>query len=429
LKKKILIISYYWPPAGGPGVQRWLKFAKYLPEFNISPVLFVPENANYPINDNSLNSEVSKDLEIIKLPIFELSNFFPSLKSLNSIRSGNISKNKNQSILQKVVFFIRGNFFIPDMKIFWKRNSVNFLKNYLSENNIETIITTGPPHSIHLIGLELKRKLNINWISDFRDPWVNLNYLNRFHLLPFVKEYHKRLRDKVINNSDAVIVTSKRLKDLYSEINSSIFQVTNGYDYNKPVIKLDKKFSISHVGSLYNERNPEFLWDIIDELSENLQGFKEDLQINLIGNNNKKIKQNLSKRVFNDCVVCYDYVEHKKAIEFMCSSQVLLMLEVDDDESSYAIPGKLFDYLNSNRPIISIGPEKSEVREILSNTGSGKFFNYKDYNSLKLYIEKLYENYVNNLSFSENNYNIDNYNRKNLTSKLVEVINKIGLKK
>ena len=429
MKKKILIISYYWPPAGGPGVQRWLKFAKYLPEFNISPVLFVPENANYPINDNSLKSEVSKDLEIIKLPIFELSNFFPSLKSLNSIRSGNISKNKNQSILQKVVFFIRGNFFIPDMKIFWKRNSVNFLKKYLSENNIETIITTGPPHSIHLIGLELKRKLNINWISDFRDPWVNLNYLNRFHLLPFVKEYHKKLRDKVINNSDAVIVTSKRLKDLYSEINSSIFQVTNGYDYNKPVIKLDKKFSISHVGSLYNERNPEFLWDIIDELSENLQGFKKDLQINLIGNNNKKIKQNLSKRVFNDCVVCYDYVEHKKAIEFMCSSQVLLMLEVDDDESSYAIPGKLFDYLNSNRPIISIGPEQSEVREILSNTGSGKFFDYKDYNSLKLYIEKLYENYVNNLSSSDNNYNIDNYNRKNLTSKLVEVINKIGLKK
>ena len=429
MKKKILIISYYWPPAGGPGVQRWLKFAKYLPEFNISPVLFVPENANYPINDNSLKSEVSKDLEIIKLPIFELSNFFPSLKSLNSIRSGNISKNKNQSILQKVVFFIRGNFFIPDMKIFWKRNSVNFLKNYLSENNIETIITTGPPHSIHLIGLELKRKLNINWISDFRDPWVNLNYLNRFHLLPFVKEYHKKLRDKVINNSDAVIVTSKRLKDLYSEINSSIFQVTNGYDYNKPVIKLDKKFSISHVGSLYNERNPEFLWDIIDELSENLQGFKKDLQINLIGNNNKKIKQNLSKRVFNDCVVFFDYVEHKKAIEFMCSSQVLLMLEVDDDESSYAIPGKLFDYLNSNRPIISIGPEQSEVREILSNTDSGKFFEYKDYNSLKLYIEKLYENYVNNLSSSNNNYNIDNYNRKNLTSKLVEVINKIVLKK
>tara|TARA_S200000501_G_scaffold345882_1_gene358893 strand:- start:64 stop:1353 length:1290 start_codon:yes stop_codon:yes gene_type:complete len=429
LKKKILIISYYWPPAGGPGVQRWLKFAKYLPEFNISPVLFVPENANYPINDNSLKSEVSKDLEIIKLPIFELSNFFPSLESLNSIRSGNISKNKNQSILQKVVFFVRGNFFIPDMKIFWKRNSVNFLKKYLSENNIETIITTGPPHSIHLIGLELKRKLNINWISDFRDPWVNLNYLNRFHLLPFVKEYHKKLRDKVINNSDAVIVTSKRLKDLYSEINSSIFQVTNGYDYNKPVIKLDKKFSISHVGSLYNERNPEFLWDIIEELSENLQGFKKDLQINLIGNNNKKIKQNLSKRVFNDCVVCFDYVEHKKAIEFMCSSQVLLMLEVDDDESSYAIPGKLFDYLNSNRPIISIGPEQSEVREILSNTGSGKFFDYKDYNSLKLYIEKLYENYVNNLSSSDNNYKIDIYNRKNLTSKLVEVIIKIGLKK
>ena len=428
MKKRVLIISYYWPPAGGPGVQRWLKFVKYLPEFNISPVLFVPKNANYPINDNSLKSEVSNDLEIIKLPIFELSNFFPRLKSLNSIRSGNISKNKNQSILQKIIFFMRGNLFIPDMKIFWKRNSVNFLENYISENSIETIVTTGPPHSLHLIGLELKRKLNIKWISDFRDPWVNLNYLNRFHLMPSVKKFHKKLRDKVINNSDAVIVTSKRLKELYSKINSNIFQVTNGYDYNKPVTELDKKFSISHVGSLYNERNPDFLWDIIDELSENIHGFKKDLQINLIGNNNNKIKQELSKREFKNCIVYHDYVEHKKAIEFMCSSQVLLILEVDDDESSYAIPGKLFDYLNSNRPIISIGPEKSEVREILSDTDTGKFFNYKDYNSLKLYIEKLYKNYLNNFSSSKNNRNIDEYHRKNLTSKLVEIINKIDCK-
>ena len=424
MKKKILIISYYWPPAGGPGVQRWLKFAKYLPEFNMSPVLFVPENANYPIKDNSLNSEISKDLEIIKLPIFELSSFLPRLRSLNSIRSGNISKNKNQSILKKVFFFIRGNFFIPDMKIFWKRNSVNFLENYISENNIETIVTTGPPHSLHLIGLELKRKLHINWISDFRDPWVNLNYLNRFHLLPSTKKYHKKLRDNVINNSDAVIVTSNRLKELFSKINPNIFQVTNGYDFNKPAVKLDKKFSISHIGSLYNERNPEFLWDIIEDLSENINGFKKDLQINLIGNNDKKMKQKLSKREFNNCIVYHDYVEHKKAIEFMCSSQVLLMLEVDDDESSYAIPGKLFDYLNSNRPIISIGPEQSEIREILSNTGSGKFFNYNDYNSLKFHFEKLYKDYLNNNGSSKNNQNIGLYHRKNLTSKLVDIIKK-----
>ena len=122
----------------------------------------------------------------------------------------------------------------------------------------------------------------------------------------------------------------------------------------------------------------------------------------------------------------HDYVEHKKAIEFMCSSQVLLMLEVDDNESSYAIPGKLFDYLNSNRPIISIGPEQSEVREILYNTGSGKSFNYKDYNSLKFYVEELYKNYLNNVSSSKNIRNTDVYHRKNLTSKLVEIINKIG---
>ena len=428
MKKRILIISYYWPPAGGPGVQRWLKFVKYLPEFNIYPVLFVPENANYPIYDKSLNREVSQDCEIVKFPIFEISNFFPNLSSLNSIRSGNVSKNKNQSLLQKFIFFLRGNLFIPDMKVFWKRNSVKFLENYLSENRIDTIITTGPPHSLHLIGYELKRKLNIKWISDFRDPWLHLNYLNRFHLLPFVKESHRKLRDKVLCNSDAVIVTSNRLKNLFSEINQNVYEITNGYDYKLQDEELDEKFSISHIGSLYDERNPDFLWDIIDELSKNIDGFKKDLQINLIGNNSKKIKKQLSSREFNECIKFHDYLEHKKSIKLMSSSQVLLILEVDDDGASYAIPGKLFDYLNSNRPIVSIGPEKSDVKDILSKTSSGKFFNYKDYNSLKFHLEKLYENYKHNLSDKNNRKNIEIYHRKNLTSKLVEVISKVAKK-
>ena len=189
--KRVLIISYYWPPSGGPGVQRWLKFVKYLPEYNIEPILFVPKNANYPLIDNSLADQVDTDLKVISHPITEISKFLPKFEFLKSARAGNISIPANQSFFQKVFFFIRGNLFIPDMKIFWKSSSVNFLSDYLPKNNIDTIITTGPPHSVHLIGLELKRKLNINWISDFRDPWVNLNYLNRFHLLSSSKKSTK----------------------------------------------------------------------------------------------------------------------------------------------------------------------------------------------------------------------------------------------
>ena len=420
MKKKVLIISYYWPPSGGPGVQRWLKFVKYLPEFNIEPILFIPKNANYPLLDKSLSDDVNKDLKVIQFPITEISGFLPKFKFLNSVRSGNISKPHNQSLLQKIIFFIRGNLFIPDMKIFWKSSSVNFLSDYLPKNNIETIITTGPPHSVHLIGLELKRKLNINWISDFRDPWVKLNYLNRFHLLPFSRKSHISLRNKVLINSNAVIVTSERLKDLFSNITSNIYKITNGFDYIIKENNLDNKFSISHIGSLYPERNPKFLWDSLEELFEG--SFKKDLQINFIGNTSEKIKKELSKRKFHNHVRFYDYVDYNRALELMCSSQALLMIEVNDEESSYAIPGKLFDYLNSKRPIISIGPNISEVSEILNNTNSGKFFNYHDKRNLKLYINQLYKSYKNGTNIISDKSKIDMFKRINLTKKLSEVI-------
>ena len=416
----MLIISYYWPPSGGPGVQRWLKFVKYLPEFNIEPILFIPKNANYPLLDKSLSDDVNKDLKVIQFPITEISGFLPKFKFLNSVRSGNISKPHNQSLLQKIIFFIRGNLFIPDMKIFWKSSSVNFLSDYLPKNNIDTIITTGPPHSVHLIGLELKRKLNINWISDFRDPWVKLNYLNRFHLLPFSRKSHISLRNKVLINSNAVIVTSERLKDLFSNITSNIYKITNGFDYIIKESNLDNKFSISHIGSLYPERNPKFLWDSLEELFEG--SFKKDLQINFIGNTSEKIKKELSRRKFHNHVRFYDYVDYNRALELMCSSQALLMIEVNDEESSYAIPGKLFDYLNSKRPIISIGPNISEVSEILNNTNSGKFFNYDDKRNLKLYINKLYKSYKNGTNIISDKSKIDMFKRINLTKKLSEVI-------
>ena len=425
MDKKVLIISYYWPPAGGPGVQRWMKFVKYLPEYNIKPILYIPENPNYPIYDYSLNDEVSEKLEIIKNPITEISNIISNSKSLNLIRSGNIPNPKEQSLFQRLLFFIRGNLFIPDMKILWKNKSIDFIENYLSKTKIDVVITTGPPHSLHLIGYELKKRLNIKWISDFRDPWVNLNYLNRFHLLPSVKRRHKKLRDKVLINSNSVIVTSEKLKKLYKEIAPNIFKITNGYDYEYSTVNIDSKFSISHIGSLYPERNPKYLWDIIDEICINNEEFRSNLQINFIGNTSEKIIKYLSNKTFKSCVKFYDYVDYKRAIEFMCSSQILLMVEVNDNDSSYAIPGKLFDYLNSKRPIIAIGPDRSEVNQILYDTNAGKFFNYNESINLKLHIENLYNQYeMGSISYDAKNISI--YRRKNLTEELSKIINKVS---
>ena len=420
--KKVLIITYYWPPAGGPGVQRWLNFVKFLPENNIEPVLFIPKDPNYPIIDESLCKEIDSNLSIIKFPINEISNFLPKYNFLNSIRSGNVPVPKRQSLFQKLLFFIRGNLFIPDMKLFWIKKSADFLKNYLKKNKIETIITTGPPHSTHLIGLDLKNTLNINWIADFRDPWVNLNYLNRFHLLSSTKKRHKELRDKVLNNADTIIVTSERLRKLYKKFSTNVFNITNGYNHNKYKIELDEKFSISHIGSLYDERNPSFLWDVIEEMYEDIDNFKNDFQINLIGNTSKKIKNNLNTKKFHSCINYYDYVNHNHSIQLMGSSQALLMIEANDFESSYAIPGKLFEYLNSRRPIIAVGPSKSDVSKILSKTKSGKFFCYNEGSYLKRYLQEIYDNYkLGRKQFKSKG--IELYDRRNLTKRLAKILN------
>jgi len=174
--KKVLVVTYYWPPAGGPGVQRWLKFVKYLPEFGIEPHVYVPQNPNYPIVDETLLCEPNPAIHIIKQPIFEpyaLGKII-SKKKTNRISSGIITE-KNMSWMEKFLLFVRGNLFIPDARVFWVKPSYTYLKNYLIEQKIDTLITTGPPHSLHLIGLRLKKELKINWIADFRDPWTTIS--------------------------------------------------------------------------------------------------------------------------------------------------------------------------------------------------------------------------------------------------------------
>lgn len=174
--KKVLIITYYWRPAGGPGVQRWLKFVKYLRDFNIEPIIYAPENPTYPIIDTKIGDDLPSDIQIIKYPIWEpykLSSVFSKNKT-QKISSGIIPR-KKISLTEKIMLWIRGNLFIPDARKFWVKPSVAFLSEFIQNNDIQTIITTSPPHSIHLIGYYLKRKFpDIKWITDFRDPWTTI---------------------------------------------------------------------------------------------------------------------------------------------------------------------------------------------------------------------------------------------------------------
>ncbi|EIA08046.1 glycosyltransferase family 4 protein [Flavobacterium frigoris] len=425
--KKVLIITYYWPPAGGPGVQRWLKFVKYLPDFGVQPIVYIPENPTYPIIDDNLVKEVSDKVIILKHKIFEpyqLASFFSKNKT-RKISSGIIPNQKKQSFLDKLLLLIRGNLFIPDARVFWVKPSVRFLEKYIIENNIDTIVTSGPPHSLHLIGLELKHKLRIKWVADFRDPWTTIGYHKSLRLSNYAAKKHLFLEHKVLNSADTIIVTSKTTKTEFEAITSRPIEViTNGYD-NEVVEKqvLDVKFSLAHIGSFLSDRNPGILWESLVELLSEILDFKKNLEIKLIGAVSQEVLETITQYGLDPYLNNLGYVSHGEAIAHQKKSQLLLLIEINSKETRSIIPGKLFEYMVSNRPIIAIGPNGSDFAEIITNTNTGVFFDYSEKEKLKKVILDSYNQYLDG-KLQSNGVGLQKYSRRSLTKQLVELLNK-----
>jgi glycosyltransferase involved in cell wall biosynthesis len=425
--KKLLIITYYWPPAGGPGVQRWLKFVKYLPDFGVQPIVYVPENPTYPIVDENLVNEVSDKAIILKHKIFEpyqLASFFSKNKT-KKISSGIIPNQKRQSFLDKMFLWIRGNLFIPDARIFWVKPSVAFLEKYILENDIDTIVTSGPPHSLHLIGLRLKHTLNVKWFADFRDPWTTIGYHKSLRLSNYAAKKHKKLERQVLNTADTIIVTSNTTKTEFQAItNKPIEVITNGYD-TENVVKhaLDAKFSLAHIGSFLSERNPKILWECLVELITEIPDFGSHLEIKLIGAVSPEVLETIAQFELKPYLKTLGYVSHSEAIAQQRKSQVLLLIEINSQDTKSIIPGKLFEYMVSGRPIIAIGPEGSDFAEIIYNTNTGVFFDYSEKMKLKSVLLGFYNQFLEGKLHS-NALGLQQYSRKSLTEKLVEILHK-----
>jgi hypothetical protein len=425
-QKKILIITYYWPPAGGPGVQRWLKFVKYLPDFGVQPIVYIPENPTYPIVDENLIAEVSDQAIILKHTIFEpyqLASFLSKNKT-KKMNSGIIPNQKKQSFLDKTFLWIRGNLFIPDARVFWVKSSVAYLEKYIVENNIDTIVTSGPPHSLHLIGLELKQKLDLKWFADFRDPWTTIGYHKSLRLSSFAAKKHKVLEHQVLNTADTIIVTSKTTKVEFQAITDKpIAVITNGYDTeNVKKQPLDSKFTLAHIGSFLSERNPLILWKSLVELSTEIPDFKSHLEIKLIGAVSQEVLETITHFGLKPYLNNLGYVSHAEAITHQRKSQVLLLIEINSEDTKSIIPGKLFEYLVSGRPIIAIGPQGSDFAEIITETNTGVFFDYLEKIKLKSVILDFYNQFLEG-KLQSNGVGLQKYSRKNLTKELALLIN------
>jgi glycosyltransferase involved in cell wall biosynthesis len=424
-KKKLLIITYYFPPAGGPGVQRWLKFVKYLPEFDIQPIVYVPENPTYPIIDEGLVSEISDKVIVLKNKIWEpyqLASVFSKNKT-KKISSGIVPNQKKQTILDKIFLWVRGNLFIPDARVFWVKPSVAYLKKYIKENNIDAIVTSGPPHSLHLIGLELKQKLDVKWFADFRDPWTTIGYHNALLLSFYAEKKHKHLEKKVLNSADTIIVTSKTTKNEFSVLTDKpITVITNGYDVeNVDKQTLDEKFTLAHIGSFLSDRNPKFLWESIQELVAEIPDFKSNLELKLIGAVSQEVLDSIEEHSLTDYLNLMGYLSHNEAIAHQKRSQVLLLVEINSEDTKSIIPGKLFEYMVSDRPIIAIGPQDSDFAEIIRETNTGEFFDYSEKERLKSVILDFYNQFLEK-KLQAHGVGLQHYSRKNLTKQLAQLV-------
>lgn len=438
--KKILIITYYWPPAGGSGVQRWLKFVKYLTRKNYYCIVYTPENPEFPVIDNSMLKDIpQKNFEVIKTKIFEpysIYKFFTGKSKKEKITVSFLSENQNKSSFkEKISQWIRGNFFIPDAKMCWIKPSVRYLSDYIRKNKIDVIISTGPPHSMHLIALGLKNKFpNIRWIADFRDPWTNIDFLNDLYLTKWAQKKHQQLEKKVVQPADAVISVSPTLTYELSQLsphqNKKFFTITNGFDeedyyelnnlQNQSISKEDS-IVITYAGLIPPNRNPEVLWKAIHQLAnENL--LPQNFKVHLIGKVDISVWENIQKYNIERYIKKTDYLPHSEVLKLETQADALLLIINNAPNSKGILTGKLFEYLALQKPIIAIGPTDGDAAKIIQSINAGVVIDYNDVEAMKKALLQIIHHQLS----SPQKKDITLFSRNHLAEQLIQIIENLS---
>ncbi len=422
--QKVLIITYYWPPSGGVGVQRWLKFSKYLPSNNWTPIIYTPANPEVNIKDESLLNDTSKDILVLKQPIWEPFQIYNRIfgRSGASIRQGIVSESQSESFLERLTIWVRGNMFIPDARKYWVKPSVKFLTNYLKNNPVDVIVTTGPPHSIHWIGLNLKNDLGIKWVADFRDPWSQWDVLPRLRTSDYAMSVHRKLEKKVCANCDLLITVSPRLQKMYAPLCKEVRTVTNGFDFDdKLTTSKPEKFRICHAGLLNQTKNVKTFWKVLQDLCAQHEGFRQDLEITLAGNISNSILEGLANSSLRDNVVNLGYLSHSDIYKLYRESFVLLLFLNQTPSAPFLLPGKLFEYLQTRRLILTLGPRLSDTNDILVELQYDSSIDYDDFGKMKLRLMGYYSRYKDG-AVIKTTTDIGKYSRQSLTKKLAQIL-------
>ena len=449
--KKVLIISYYWPPSGGSGVQRWLKFVKYFREFGIEPIVLTidPAFATFPNYDYSLSDEIPKGIEIHTTQASSPFELYKKVRKKDAPQAG-FSGEKKTGLVDKAMRFIRGNFFIPDARIGWNKFALEKARTIIRENNIDSIVTTSPPHSTQLIGFQLKQEFNLHWLSDLRDPWTEIYYNQELFRTPFAKRKDYKFEQACLKNADKIVVVSEDIKRHFGanrkEILDKIHVIPNGFD-EEDFLKVKSEelrvksemesgklkdqgidgnnahqdFNslanseskiISYVGNLGEQYPVEGFLEAFSEIVKK----DSDWKLQFVGNCHNGVKALVEKLNLSKSVVFVQYVNHSEAIDYMINANVLLLIIPEIENNKGILTGKLFEYLATGNPILNIGPKDGDAAAILKENAISVTLNPNDKQAIMDFIlNSTPTNTPSNLSEHK-------FSRRNLTREMASLI-------
>ena len=427
--KRVLVITYYWPPTGGSGVQRWVKFSKFLPEFGWQPVIYTPSNPEMQSVDETLLEEIPGSVEVVKRKITEPYGLYRNLFGKGSSTDmKTLTSEGKKSLKGRLSLWLRSNLFIPDPRVWWVRPSVKFLKEYLKEHPVDVIVTTGPPHSLHLIGLRLSRTTGLPWISDFRDPWTKMYWFKKMGLTGCSERKHRRLEKKVLDGSSAVLTVTPMVRDFYKGLTSTMVEmITNGYDEEdfEGEVEKDGFFNITHTGLFPGDGNPEVLWEVLEEKAAADPEFAKALRIRLVGKTDAAVFASLKAHSLDGSVVDRGYLSHPEAVLAQRKASLLILPLRNDPDYAMILPGKLFEYVASDRPVLGIGQTDGAMADLLKETGAGIVCGWDGKTAVREFVSGCWEKFkTGDLAGTARGY--EKYSRRNLTRALVALLESVS---
>jgi glycosyltransferase involved in cell wall biosynthesis len=438
-RKKVLIVTYYWPPSGGGGVQRWVKFVKYLRSFGWEPVVFVPEGGEYPILDESLQSEIPEGVQILKCPIWEPYKLYRIIArdKGKAVSAGFISEDKKKKkvgTIKKLSRWVRGNMFFPDARKYWIRPATKMILKHLKTESIDALITTGPPFSLHMIGERVQAKSGIKWFADFRDPWMNMDNQDAFQFTKKGLQRHIDGENRVLQKADTVATVSWYLSNLYQEQSGRKIEVLpNGFDTVDILnAKVDTsipndKFVIGHYGTFGGDRNNESLWNTLADIAKENPKFKDQLLIELVGPVDASILASIEALGLKENLVHISYLAHHLCISKMKRASMLLVVLNNNLNEEGRVTGKIFEYLATGNQIIGIGSKTSDCANVIHESNAGQMIDFEDQSHMRTFITDCYDKFDPNGTYTDIDLDESRarFTRENLTKSLAGMLDEM----